>query len=122
MKWQEKPSYLYRNLHTGNWSVRRGGKVVDHVDSAVVHGAEFKVNHGGRERVRREGRKNVHAFVVGNLSVDPDKYDFLPWREAYYNPYKHDAFVDKETGDPIGSARMAKLDKDMKVWYFGPYD
>ena len=115
-------SYLYRNLRTGNWSVREGGLVVDHVDRAVVMQAEFRVNSKGRERVRREQQKNVHAFVIGRLSVDPDAYDdILPFREAYYNPYEHDTFVDKETGEPIWNARIVKLDKDMRVWYYGRY-
>ena len=64
--------YIYRNLKTGGFSVMNRGLVVDHGEHYVItpHASNddevrFVVRQSGRERVLHEGRKNVHAFVVG---------------------------------------------------------
>jgi len=105
---------LYRNLRTGTWSMRERGLVVGHPSLVFLSDVTFVVRPGGREKVRREGRKNVHAFVKGNhVGTLPD----LNWREAYYNPYTEETFVDRENQTPVLTARYAMLNDDMKVWY-----
>jgi len=104
---------VYRNLHTGKMSVREaGGRVLTHEDQVFLANPRFVVQPAGRERVRREGRKNVHAFVRGelrgfsigqNLGFD----NWTQWKEATYNPYRYDSFVDKATEQPLDCARYA---------------
>ena len=108
-------SEIYRNLRTGTWSRREDGLVVDHPEVVELRDVEFRVRPGGRDRVRDEERKNVHAFVIGNVLGGqlPD----LPWREAYYNPYTCDTFIDKETRAPLKFTKYARLDSEMRVWY-----
>lgn len=36
----------------------------------MLRSVEFRVRSGGRARARREQRKNVHAFVIGDLVLD----------------------------------------------------
>ena len=60
---------VYRNLHKNCWSVRdcKTKKVIKHVQSAYIKNAELVVQPAGRSKVLREQRKNVHAFVRGQL-------------------------------------------------------
>lgn len=63
---------VYFNLHRKLFSVRAEegpakGLVVAHCTAVNLYGVQFVVNQAGRARVIREGRKNVHAFVRGEL-------------------------------------------------------
>ena len=116
---------LYWNLIKKRWSVRSRegdtyGKVVGHLDSCVVVSVKFVVNPKGRERVLREQRKNVHAFVRGDLLMKRmpgtiDSYD--GWAEVSYNPYKASKFLGKNK-IPLESAQLVLLSTDGKAYYF----
>ena len=60
---------VYRNLRAGGYSVLnpRTGRVVGHASAVLLTAARFIVREGGRKRVLEERRKNVHAFVEGDL-------------------------------------------------------
>jgi hypothetical protein len=77
----------------------------------MLKNCEFKVSQTGRQRVIKEKRKNVHAGVVGDfVTLDicsPLNDNFT---ELYYNPYKHDSFVVKATGEAVSHAEMVILD------------
>ena len=64
------PVRVYRNLHRDCLSVQArvngAWRVVAHRDSVNLSNVTFKVSEAGRQRALREGRKNVHAFVVGS--------------------------------------------------------
>ncbi|UJJ74803.1 hypothetical protein [Bacillus phage BM-P1] len=108
-------SKVYYNLHKHTFSVQQKGLVVLHLDMVVMSDAEFRVNETGRQRVLKEKRKNVHAFVNGSLSLDMEDVD-SSYREATYNPYLYDSFVDKETGQRINKADKVIL-KDKRIFY-----
>ena len=104
---------VYFNLHKRLWSVRKcsTGRVVLHTDKVHIRDPKFVVRKAGRERVLREGKKNVHAFVRGELSThfydfDPDYIDYTL---VSYNPYKHDTFVDVFDVSPVRTAKRAVL-------------
>jgi|TARA_R110000765_G_C18755982_1_gene588471 hypothetical protein len=92
---------VYRNLHKQCWSVRSNetGRVIDHVRNIHLKDATLVVRPSGREKVLRERKKNVHAFVrgeitnVGGVSLTID--------EVVYNPYKNTTFIEKVSGEPI---------------------
>ena len=103
-------TFVYRNLRTGNFSIRnsRTGLVYGHKHTVFLAEAEFKVGAKGRERVLREGRKNVHAGVLGTVvatsdaSLDVEElYAQAHYREVSYNPYLGDTFTYKDTGEPV---------------------
>ena len=106
---------VYKNLHKGIWSVRSRttGKVIAHKTLVRVLDASFVVQPAGRQKVLDEKRKNVHAFVRGQLSSQ--KTTTLYWRPVTYNPYKADHFCYKDTGDKVTSASEALLNED-GVW------
>lgn len=97
-----KPVQVYRNLTKKCYSVRQGGRVVDHVHSLYLKDVTFVVQPAGRERVRREKRKNVHAYIKGIIA--PETEWIKQPRLAMYNPYEFDTFVDGMTWKPIHSA------------------
>jgi hypothetical protein len=80
-----------------------------HADMVKLSDVEFRVRKGGKERVRGEKRKNVHAFVIGDLIdycehpcsevLEPSFGDLVT-----YNPYENDSFILKSTGESIFDA------------------
>lgn len=86
----------YRNLNKSCWSVveKSSGRVMFHTDELALQDCTFVVSESGRQRVLREQRKNVHAFVEGQLTSKQS------WRTSgaaeamrvLYNPYKADTF------------------------------
>jgi len=86
--------YIYRNLHTGGFSVKFLGKVIDRDNFFIAEGISFKVNEYGRQRVIMERRKNVHAYVVADkytFAGNNDKVDGLDI--ITYNPYTNNYFT-----------------------------
>lgn len=105
---------VYYNLHKHTFSVQKSGLVLLHVDYIKLKDVEFRVRAGGREKVNLEKRKNVHAFVIGNV-VDFCEFpcDTLPeetdGKVITYNPYLNKSFVVKETGEPIFNAEEINM-------------
>lgn len=96
---------VYRNLKHGRasrplYSIMRNGRVIARRHRVLLTSCKFVVNQAGRERVITEGRKNVHAFVVGNWCRLPkctafgtDEMDKRTLGvKVVYNPYKMSSF------------------------------
>lgn len=98
---------VYRNLHTGNFSVQccKTGLVIARVASIELANVQFVVRQAGRLKVLAEKRKNVHAFVVGTVTENATATS----RQVSYNPYKMDSFCLAENSEPIKSAVFARL-------------
>ncbi len=97
--------YIYRNLHTGGFSVKRKGRVVDRISqySLMAEDVEFKVNEGGRQRVIKDKKKNVHAFIVCDKYILYGRESVDNARIVTYNPYKSSSFTCD--GKPIANAK-----------------
>ena len=104
-------TFVYRNLRTGNWSLRdtSTGLVYDHKDTVFMVGANPKVSQAGRKRVLEDRQKNVHAGIVGHVSHTSDRPMNVRamlksgWREITYNPYKYTGFVFVDIEAPVES-------------------
>ncbi len=121
---------VYYNIRRGDYSVRQDGRVIDHVDSIVLHDVRFNVAPAGWDKVRATGVKNVHATVTGYIVDMPDGWDAMDWlRRAYdfvaYNPFKYDSFVkitsngyDGFYADPVESAAYVELlpNREIRAW------
>ena len=104
---------VYFNLHKYTWSVRQcsTGRVILHTDKVHIRDPKFVVRQSGRERVLREGKKNVHAFVRGEIThFDDFDPDYLDYTLVAYNPYKFDTFVDVTDTMPVRTAKRAMLE------------
>jgi len=120
---------VYFNLHTKRWSIKamegeHKGKVVAHADRVYLQGCKFIVSKAGRERVIKEQKKNVHAYVEGNIILKMSSEDcaawYSPyngeWKQAYYNPYKTETFVD---GSKVLNSiyRQVEMTAEREVYY-----
>lgn len=101
---------VYRNLHKsiGKHAVyslrdKKTRRVVDHQSFLLLQDCKFHVSPTGRERVLRERRKNVHAWIEGNMNlvgVDAcvayeafiSNGSVVTLEGVLYNPYKYDQF------------------------------
>jgi hypothetical protein len=86
----------------------------------ILNNVKFAVQPAGRYRVLTDRRKNVHAFVRGDLAWVAGLNDKLGdysnanmerqgYRKITYNPYKYDSFVMADTELPIKSASQVVI-------------
>ena len=96
---------VYRNLHKKCFSVRQNGRVVEYINdeyqAAELHNVTFAVQPAGRAKVLKEKKKNVHAFVRGDLNSLYKTQTWDQMREVKYNPYKMDSFYYVNTEEPV---------------------
>ena len=105
-----KKVYVYFNLAKRVWSVRQDSVKV-HCNYICLKNVTFQVSERGRQRVIRNQRKNVHAFIVGYIVLEPAKIPYsvdTPWDKVTYNPYENFTFVTTD-GVPVGSAKFADM-------------
>lgn len=110
----DEPVDVYRNVNKKGvvYSIRQDGYVVAHATELALVNAEFIVKEAGRKRVRKTGRKNVHAWVRGELlrKLEPSENSALRTR-VLYNPKKNDGFVLKDGRLAIKSAPLVLLNE-----------
>jgi hypothetical protein len=85
------------------------GRVIAHKEALTLADAKFVIRKSGQDRVRREGKKNVHAFVVGYFSLRNGLATYPKAQKVIYNPYKNDTFVFADTQEPIEQARVTTM-------------
>jgi hypothetical protein len=118
----QRPFRVYRNIHRGNFSIKSyvhgkyGYRVTDRGETFLMKECGFKIYEAGRQRVLKEQVKNVHAFVESTSYEHlEEKMDVSKLREIYYNPYKHDSFVYKDTLEKVEKVAML-LAQDNKLY------
>lgn len=122
--------YVYRNLKHGRsakplYSVMYRGKVIKHVRRILLDNVEFRVREGGRQRVLKEQRKNVHAFVIGNvvrsvMGIDKNRDRHLS-PNVRYNPFEAGYFQVIPSGRPIRGAEAVLLNENGIHSYYGTF-
>jgi hypothetical protein len=119
-KFKGKRFKIYRNLHRQSFSIqgyikdKKGYRVVDRANCAIMENVMFKVMQSGRDRVIKEKRKNVHAFLMPSAYKHlskraSSKQSVEGLREIYYNPYKYNSFVYKDTGEGLEGKFIRKV-------------
>ena len=108
---------VYWNLSRNCWSIRdvATGRIHAHADKVSVTNAQFVVQPAGRKRVLRERKKNVHAFVRGELAVfssEGIEGEWLAatprqWDAVTYNPYQDESFMRLEKGQRVGPIKWS---------------
>lgn len=88
---------VYRNLHTGGFSIRDAKRkiVLVHVDSVKLKACSYVVHEATRQKILQEKRKRVCAYVQGiflegNIELE-DNYE-----RVYFDPYKTSKFKLKD--------------------------
>lgn len=111
-----RPVRVFKNPRRGCYSIMQNGKIKASAKQIRLRDAEFTVRESGRQRMLRENRRNVHAWVVGELVdfLHPDavsNLDCLIGRNATYNPHRYASFVDRETETPLNRAALVQFDE-----------
>ena len=106
---------VYKNLTKNTWSIQdyKTRKVIGYSENIRLEDAKFVVSKSGRQRVLREGKKYVHAFVVGEL-VDTWKLT-ESFEEVRYNPHIFDAFFTVPFFD-LGGKKHGQYRKVSNDW------
>jgi hypothetical protein len=85
---------------------RKGWRVTAHPDAVRLSSAVFVVRQAGRKRVLREKRKNVHAWIEGELIRELSGRWSAYKNRAYYNPYTCAHWVGPRGVQLIGAKRV----------------
>lgn len=99
----------------------KDGLVIDHAKELELYDCEFRVREAGRRKVIREGRKNVHAFVVGTLISKSNKSGKGAAESGYYkprvsyNPYKRNCFYLESSNERVVRANSVYFYHDKVV-------
>ena len=103
---------VYRNVNKKGvtYSIRQNGYVVAHATAITLLNAEFIVQKAGSKKVKLTGKKNVHAWIRGEIAkLEPSESSKLTAR-VVYNPRTSKDFVVKRGKTPIKYAPCVVLD------------
>jgi len=124
---------VYWNLHKMCWSVvalegEDKGRVIDYVNYFAITNATLVVQPAGQARVRLEGKKNVHAFVRGEVeSLGWTRKQHRGWRLIRYTPYRDFCFMQDLMPDervdgipvlPVNWAARVDLEPGAIAWAY----
>lgn len=107
---------VYYNLHKHCWSIMgKSGRIIGHANDVVLDSCKFIVRPAGRRKVLEQKRKNVHAFVGGQMLVN---YSSPPCHaiEVRYNPYVAGHFFKASDNTPVLTAKKVWLTAQRKVF------
>lgn len=111
---------VYRNLRSQQlFSVkdRRSGLVVAHGTAFCLRHVKAVISKAGQVRARRENCRNVHGVLRGEFSP-VQGIDVTKLREITYNPFHHDTFIFKDTGEVFEQATAVYF-LNGKAWLLG---
>jgi hypothetical protein len=114
MRLINKKVRVYFNLHRKKLSVQektaKGWRVWLHTNKITLENVTFKVSEAGRQRVLRERKKNVHAFVEGDLILLDETAKIQPRMWVSYNPYRDiGKFYEVVSNKSIDKAKYAVI-------------
>lgn len=98
---------VYRNLNTGNFSIRHKGKVIAHASHVTLTDVRFHVNTKAQAKIKAGAHRSVHAWVTGIL-VEARPVPKTA-SEVTYRPHQEAYFFDVQTGKPVTNATTATL-------------
>jgi hypothetical protein len=93
--------YIYRNLHTKNFSIKYKQKVINRASIILLNNGSFSISEAMRQKVILEKRKNVHAYVIATSYEILTSFDISKLDEIYYNPYNLSSFIFKDNGKKV---------------------
>ena len=116
-----KPVRVFKNWKLGCYNIMQSGKLLASAKQVRLSGVEFLVRSTGRKRMLESGRRNVHAYAVGQLvdyvhPKDPRTLDKIEGRGVSYHPYRYAWFVDNETQAPVTGAQVVQFEESGAVY------
>lgn len=111
----------HRNLNRDCWSIvnPKTGRVIQHTKQVLMNNCRFIVRPGGNRRARAQKRRNVHAYVAGEIATRETWKAGKMWR-VRYNPFEVETFVlvkpYQNSKKPIQASYQVMLDDQGQAW------
>ncbi len=102
----------YWHTRRGLWSVREGGRVVEHVPRLCLHGVTLVVRESAVARVRLRGQREVCAWATGTRVLSVRGGGGVRLR---FCPFTLDAFATDE-GTAVTRCRILHLEPNGEAW------
>lgn len=103
---------VYRNLSRRAFSIREGGRVVEHRQALALRNVAFRVSEAGVRRIRARGQREVVAYARGVLIESPVTEQA---QRVRFDPYRAADFTLPD-GSPIRSAAFVHFLADGSCW------
>jgi hypothetical protein len=97
---------IYWHSRLRRWSIRVGGRVVDHLTCVSATRCRMIVQEGERQRAITRGQRSVHAFLRGEIQIGVTFDNTLGLVEIGYNFRLAPTFTRRPGFEPIYSARL----------------
>lgn len=103
---------VYKNLHTGTWSLRHRGKVTAHPLKLVAFNVRLHIGESTRLKAVAKGQRSVHAWAVAER-VGCTEVAGLPIpREPADGALRYDwqqanGYIDADTGEQLPDTMRA---------------
>jgi len=112
----ERPVRVFKNWKHNCYTIMQDGVVRASARQVHLRDVQFLVRESGRRRMLQRKRKTVHAYAEGRLEahVHPGQEAQLAGirgRMAFYDPYRFDSFVDRDSLEPVHQAGQVFLDE-----------
>ena len=109
---------VYWNSTRKIWSCieNHRGRVSSYATTLDLKDCRFRVSQAGRKRVVETGKKNVHAFVMGDVTKHTFPDERVNWVRVRYNPYSMDNFIRTDTGEAVFVASRVFMDAHGQVF------
>lgn len=107
----------YWHTRRGMWSVREGGRVVEHVPQIYLWDVSLVVRESAVARVRLRGQREVCAWATGRRVEIPD--EDLPDRgfaRVLFRPFERPDFHHGLSGRSLTWCRLLMLNPDGEAW------
>ena len=120
---------VHKNLQNGKWVISVSGKVVGYCDACTITDVTYHLNANKQKWTRDRVRRSVHlwakgvltscaGFVPKNGDVDVPAFNTTTeaLQEVVYNPFKHDFFTYKTTGQKFSASELAAFADNGKMY------
>jgi hypothetical protein len=97
---------IYWHLRLCRWSIRVGGRVVDHLPCVTATRCRMVVRETERLRAIARGQRSVHAWIRGEIRVGVTVDNCAGLIEIGYSPWHAPTFTRRPDFTPIFAARM----------------
>jgi hypothetical protein len=106
---------VYENRTKNIFSIQdfKTKRIIGYSDNIRLEDAQFVVSEKIRQRVIKEGKKYVHAFVVGNMVTNWTLTE--SFEQVRYNPYLFDFFFTEPFFD-LGGKKHGKYQPVSRDW------
>lgn len=116
-------------MYSVQFKTSKGWRVRNHASEVILENVTFQVSLKSRNRCLRQKRKNVHAYVVGDLitlsggnnliivKVGVPEADLKLLKEQLphkiiYNPYNNITFMEEHSGNPVYKRDLCMLNAE----------